>query len=163
MLSKDLSSGTITASDVSAKAQSYFAALYTNKDAQGVAISSATYTANNGNLGNTIQLTASGSINTDFMKILALFTPNPHQFDSMSFSATSTTAWGNVKMRVALVLDNTGSMVDNNKIVALRNAVAGSGGLIDQLSGLAQNPGDVYISVIPFAKVVIMPISCSAI
>ena len=30
----------------------------------------ATYTANNGNLGNTIQLTAHGSINTDFMKVL---------------------------------------------------------------------------------------------
>jgi hypothetical protein len=59
-----------------------------------------------------------------------------------------------VKMRVALALDNTGSMADNNKINALRNAVAGSGGLIDQLSALAKNPGDVYISVIPFAKVV---------
>ncbi len=66
----------------------------------------------------------------------------------------TTTAWGNVKMRVALALDNTGSMADNGKITALRNAVAGTGGLIDQLSALAQNPGDVYISVIPFAKVV---------
>jgi len=52
------------------------------------------------------------------------------------------------------VLDNTGSMAQNGKITALRNAVAGSGGLIDQLSGLAKNNGDVYISLIPFAKVV---------
>ena len=73
---------------------------------------------------------------------------------TMSFSTNSTTAWGNVKMRVALALDNTGSMAQNGKITALRNAVAGSGGLIDQLSGLAKNNGDVYISVIPFAKVV---------
>jgi hypothetical protein len=55
-------------------------------------------------------------------------------------------------MRVALVLDNTGSMAQFNKMPALQNAVAGTGGLIDQLSALAQNPGDVYISVVPFAK-----------
>ncbi len=75
-------------------------------------------------------------------------------FPTMGFSASSTTAWGNVKMRVALALDNTGSMAQDNKLPALQNAVAGSGGLIDQLSNLAKSPGDVYISVIPFAKVV---------
>jgi hypothetical protein len=75
-------------------------------------------------------------------------------FNTLGFRTTSTTAWGNVKMRVALVLDNTGSMAQNGKITALRNAVASSGGLIDQLSGLAKNNGDVYISLIPFAKVV---------
>jgi hypothetical protein len=75
-------------------------------------------------------------------------------FGTMGFGTTSTTAWGNVKMRVALALDNTGSMSSDGKITALRNAVAGTGGLIDQLSALAKNDGDVYISVIPFAKVV---------
>jgi len=82
---------------------------------------------------------------------MRLLSPN---LSTMNFTVGSTTAWGNVKMRVALALDNTGSMADNGKISALRNAVAGTGGLIDQLSALAQNPGDVYISVIPFAKVV---------
>jgi hypothetical protein len=57
-------------------------------------------------------------------------------------------------MRVALVLDNTGSMAQNNKIGALKTAVAGSGGLIDQLSALSHSSGDVYISIVPFAKVV---------
>ncbi len=130
-----------------ATAQNYFAALYTNKDAS-IAPITATYTANNGNLGNTIQLSANGSINTDFMKVLG------SNFGTMGFGTTSTTAWGNVKMRVALALDNTGSMSSDGKITALRNAVAGTGGLIDQLSALAKNNGDVYISVIPFAKVV---------
>ncbi len=40
-------------------------------------------------------------------------------------------------------------MRDNGKITALRNAVAGTGGLIDQLSALSKNNGDVYISVDP--------------
>jgi Flp pilus assembly protein TadG len=149
MLSKDISSGKI-ASDtttVLTTAQKYFTALYTNKDTT-VSQITGTYTPNNGSLGNTIAISAIGTINTDFMRVLGT------GFTQMSFSTNSTTAWGNVKMRVALVLDNTGSMADNGKITALRNAVAGSGGLIDQLSGLAHNNGDVYISVIPFAKVV---------
>jgi Flp pilus assembly protein TadG len=147
MLSKDLASGKISASDVTTTAQKYFGALYTNKDAT-IAPITATYTANNGNLGNTIQLTAHGSINTDFVKVLG------SNFATMGFGSTSTTAWGNVKMRVALALDNTGSMAQDGKITALRNAVASTGGLIDQLSGLAKNPGDVMISVIPFVKIV---------
>jgi Flp pilus assembly protein TadG len=154
MLSKDLSSGTITASQVPTAAQSYFTALYSNPDGKLVTTAgaigpvTATYTANNGQMGNTIQLSVTASVTTDFMKVLS------SSLSTMNFTVGSTTAWGNAKMRVALALDNTGSMADNNKITALRNAVAGTGGLIDQLSALAQNPGDVYISVIPFAKVV---------
>jgi Flp pilus assembly protein TadG len=145
MVSKDLSSGKITTSQISSSAQAYFSALYTNPEAQNVSLTTI-YTANNGNLGNTVQLTGSGKIVTDFMKIAG--------FPTLNFGTTSTTAWGNVKMRVALALDNTGSMAQDGKLTALIGAVAGSGGLIDQLSSLAKNNGDVYISMIPFAKVV---------
>lgn len=145
MLSKDLSSGKITASQVNSAAQAYFSGLFNQPNAKGITIT-ATYNPDNGNLGSTIAINASGSINTDFLNVVGV--------PSLPFSTFSTTAWGNVKMRVALALDNTGSMSDAGKITALRNAVAGSGGLIDQLSGLAKNPGDVLISVIPFAKVV---------
>jgi Mg-chelatase subunit ChlD len=48
---------------------------------------------------------------------------------------------------VALVLDNTGSMASNNKIGALQTAAKN---LVTQLSALAQNNGDVMISVVPF-------------
>ena len=58
---------------------------------------------------------------------------------------------GNTRMRVAMALDNTGSMAQNGKIGALQTA---SKNLIDQLSALAKNPGDVYVSIVPFAKVV---------
>jgi Flp pilus assembly protein TadG len=145
MISKDLSSGKISASQVSSTAQSYFTGLFNQPDATVVTFN-ATYDADNGNLGSTITLNGSGTIQTDFLGVLG--------FPKLGFTTSSTTAWGNVKMRVALALDNTGSMSQSGKITALRNAVAGSGGLIDQLSGLAKNQGDVLISVIPFAKVV---------
>jgi len=143
MVSKDLTSGVITASQVTAAAQNYFAALYTNKDAT-TQQPTATYTVGSGSVASTVLITVNGSIKTDFLNVAG--------FPTLPFSASSTATWGNVKMRVALVLDNTGSMSQDGKITALRNAVAGSGGLIDQLSALAKTPGDVYISVVPFAK-----------
>ena len=146
MLSKDLTMGNITAAQIPSKAQAYFNGLYTNKDGQGIAVS-ATYTTPTSNAAATILLSGSGHVKTTFLQAAGY--PS-----TMNFGTSSTTTWGNVKMRVALALDNTGSMQDNGKIVALRNAVAGSGGLIDQLSALSKNNGDVYISVIPFAKVV---------
>ena len=142
MLSKDLSSGVITPAQIATQAQADFNALYTNPDAQAVSIT-ATYTADAGSLGSTVQVNGSGYINTAFMKLAG--------FPTIPFGSSSTTAWGNVKMRVALALDNTGSMADNGKIAALRTAASN---LVDQLSALAKNPGDVYISVVPFAKVV---------
>src|SRR5262249_50865354 len=56
---------------------------------------------------------------------------------------------GNTRMRVAMVLDNTGSMADNNKIGALKAAATD---MIDTLSTYNKQDGDVYISIIPFAK-----------
>ena len=143
MVSKDLTSGVITPSGVTTAAQNYFAALYTNKDAT-TQQPTATYTVGSGSTASTVLITVNGSIKTDFLNVAG--------FPTLPFSASSTATWGNVKMRVALALDNTGSMAQNGKITALRNAVAGSGGLIDQLSALAKTPGDVYISVVPFAK-----------
>jgi Flp pilus assembly protein TadG len=140
MLSKDLSSGTITSSQISTKATAYFNALYHNTDAQNVAIT-ATYTAASGSNPANIKLDGTGKIITDFMKVVG--------FPDMNFNTSSTTAWGNVRMRVALVLDVTGSMADDGKMDALKPAAKA---LVDQLSALAQTNGDVYISIVPFAK-----------
>jgi Flp pilus assembly protein TadG len=139
MISKDLSQGIITPDQINTKAQAYFSALYNNKDAKSVTIS-ATYTANT-TMGSTVQVNGSGQITTDFLKVA--------NFPHLDFNTGATAAWGNVRMRVAMVLDNTGSMSQNGKIGALQTA---SKNLIDQVSALAKTPGDVYISIIPFAK-----------
>ena len=139
MVSKDLSQGIITTSQISSTAQAYFTALYTNPDAKSVSVS-ATYTASS-TLGSTIQINGSGSVTTDFMKVAG--------FPTMNINTSSTAAWGNVRMRVALALDNTGSMADDGKMPAMQSSAKS---LIDQLSALAKNSGDVYISIIPFAK-----------
>jgi Flp pilus assembly protein TadG len=152
MLSKDLTQGTIQPSDIPTKAQNYFNALFTDKTLP-ITIS-ANYTAASSSTAAKIVLGASGSIPTEFIRVLSRMLSGSSTYDNLALSTSSTTTWGNVKMRVALALDNTGSMAQDGKITALRNAVAASGGLIDQLSALSKSNGDVYISVIPFAKTV---------
>ena len=139
MLAKDLTDGVITTSQIAAKATSYFTALYTNTDAKSVVIS-AGYTPNTGK-GSTIQLTGSGTVDTDFMRVAG--------FPNLNFNTASTSLWGNTRMRVALVLDNTGSMASNGKMAALQKAATD---MIDKLAALNKTAGDVYISIIPFAK-----------
>ena len=84
MLSKDLSSGTINSSQVNTKATAYFTALYNNKDAQEVSIA-ATYTPASGTTPNKINVTGSGKITTDFMRVAG--------FPNMNFNTESTTSW----------------------------------------------------------------------
>ncbi|UPJ55899.1 pilus assembly protein [Bradyrhizobium sp. 192] len=140
MLSRDLSAGTITTSQISSKAQTYFNALFTNTTALPSVSVGATYNAST-NIGSTIQLTGTGTYTTSFMKIAG--------FPTLGIDTSSTSAWGLTRMRVALVLDNTGSMAQDGKMAAMQTAAKN---LVDQLSTLAKNTGDVYISIVPFAK-----------
>ena len=64
-------------------------------------------------------------------------------------SATSVSTWGNTRLRVALVLDNTGSMASAGKMAALKTA---SHNLLTQLKAAAIHPDDVYVSIVPFSK-----------
>jgi Flp pilus assembly protein TadG len=140
MVSKDLSQGIITTSDIATKAQSYFTALYTNKDAKSVSVS-ATYSAASSSTGSYVQVDGSGAVTTDFLKVAG--------FPTLNFNTSSTATWGSVRMRVAMALDNTGSMAQDGKMPAMQSAAKN---LVDQLSGLAKSNGDIYISIIPFAK-----------
>ena len=139
MLAKDLQDGTINTSQITQKAEDYFRALYTNPDAKSVTVN-ATYTAAAGN-GSKIVINGAGKIDTSFMKLVGI--------PDINFNTNATSAWGNVRMRVAMALDVTGSMKDDGKMGAMQTAAKS---LIDQLSPLAKNPGDIYISVVPFAK-----------
>jgi hypothetical protein len=70
-------------------------------------------------------------------------------FQKLDIGTSSTTTWGLQRMRVALALDVTGSMNDDGKMTAMKPAAKT---LIDKIAALGSNPGDIYISIIPFAK-----------
>ena len=88
-------------------------------------------------------MTGTTSVKTDFLSIKGF------GIDYIPVSASSTAAWSNARLRVALALDNTGSMAQSGKMAALKTAAKN---LIDQLAAASKNPGDVYVSIVPFSK-----------
>ena len=70
-------------------------------------------------------------------------------YKQLNINASSTTAWGSTRLRVALALDNTGSMADSGKMTALKSATKT---LLTQLKNAAATSADVYVSIIPFSK-----------
>jgi Flp pilus assembly protein TadG len=145
MIAKDLSSGTLKPADVSTKGLAYFTAMYVHKDAKNVK-ANATYTQASGRNGSTVMLSASADIKTEFMQIIG--------FPTMGFNTSSTSTWGNSLLRVALVLDNTGSMCPNGNCGKINDLKTASKNLVDKLGALAKASGDVMISVVPFASAV---------
>jgi len=142
MLAQDAAN--LTPAQLTTKAQSYFSGLYkASNGVSGVTVN-ATYTPNNGQ-GSTVLITAAANMPTEFMRIAGV--------TQMPLSTSSTSTWGNTKLRVALALDNTGSMAQAGKMTALQG---GAKNLIDSLSAQAINNGDVYISIVPFANEVNM-------
>ncbi|MCO5131256.1 MAG: pilus assembly protein [Xanthobacteraceae bacterium] len=140
MVSKDAQANPkMTADQATAAAQKYFNALYAKGGAGNVKVE-ATFTQNTGQ-GASVQVTANGLVTTDFMQLVGFY--------NIAIDARSQTKWGNTRMRVAMVLDNTGSMADNSKMTKMRSAAKD---MVDKLASFANAPGDVYISLIPFAK-----------
>ena len=70
--------------------------------------------------------TTTGGSQLDHHGVRPASTPTFMQRDGLSRASTSaassTVKWGNTRLRVALVLDNTGSMADDGKIDALKTA-----------------------------------------
>ncbi len=135
MLSK--TAATDSSSDLQTAATNTFNALFTRPDVKNVTVT-AGYSSTN---GSQIVLDGSATLNTNFLGVLGI--------DEINISATATSVWGNTRLRVALVLDNTGSMSSANKMTALKTA---SQNLLTQLHAAAVNAEDVYVSIIPFNK-----------
>jgi Flp pilus assembly protein TadG len=128
-------------------AQQYFTANYTASSSFGTpsAVSMTTSADANGNTTG-VGLSSSVQMPTTLMNIVGIKT--------LPVGYTSQVSWGQTKLWVSLVLDNTGSMTQTDstgtsKISALKTA---TNNLLTTLKGVAQNPGDVEVALIPFSK-----------
>lgn len=96
----------------------------------------------------TVVVSASATIDTSFYSFLGAS-------QAQTVKVTSTTNWGTNRLRVAVVLDTTGSMDERGsrdtktKMDSLKIATID---LLSQLKSIALNPGDVYVSIIPFSR-----------
>jgi hypothetical protein len=70
--------------------------------------------------------------------------------NSLSIDVSSTVRWGNTRLRVALVLDVTGSMASDGKIAALKTQPR----IFWPNFRAPRQNGDVLVSIIPFARTV---------
>jgi Flp pilus assembly protein TadG len=125
-----------TTTDLKGAAKAYFVALLNDPKVAGT-IDDVVYTPGSSSL----TVKGSATLQTDFMGIVG--------FPQLNITSSSTVKWGNTRLRVALVLDTTGSMSSAGKISALQSATKS---LLTQLQNAATAPEDVYVSIIPFSK-----------
>ena len=131
------SAATMSSEQLQAAAQSYFTALLVSSEAKDVTLS----TSYSSSAGSSVYLQGSAKIDTVFMDMFG--------YHDLEIGASTTTKWGSTRLRVALVLDNTGSMDHDGKIDALKVATKN---LLTQLKEAATVNGDVYVSIVPFVK-----------
>jgi Flp pilus assembly protein TadG len=134
MLSKEAPS--LTSTQMTQKANDYFNAMFTRPEALNT-----TLALNYNATGDSLTLSGSANVNTTFTRVIGK--------TQMAIGSSTTVKWGMSRLRVALVLDNTGSMADAGKITALKTATKN---LLTMLQSAAANNGDVYVSIIPFSK-----------
>ncbi len=135
MLSKTAQSQ--TAAQLQTSAEAYFRANFNHPDVTQptiVATYSATPTP-------TVTISGATSVNPFFMGIMGV--------DKIDVAANTTVKWGNTKLRVALALDVTLSMLSAGKMTAMKTAAKS---FLTQMQAAATNNGDVYASIIPFNK-----------
>jgi Flp pilus assembly protein TadG len=137
MLSKSASS--LSAAQLQSAAQTYVSGVFNRPEATNLNVA-ASYTTSGGS-----QVTVNGSVSvaTYLMQVLG--------YNSITVTGTSTTRWGMSNLRVALVLDNTGSMAQGGKMPALQ---AASHQLLQQLQNASTTPGAVQVAIIPFTTAV---------
>lgn len=138
----------LSADQIKVLANAYFAANYTADSSFGP-MPTVDVTQGNGS----VTLTTSIQMPTTLMRVAKI--------DSLTVGYSSKVVWGQTKLWVSLVLDNTGSMCEPDsqpcpsdtstdiKINALKSA---SHSLLTTLQNASANPGDVMVSIVPFAK-----------
>jgi Flp pilus assembly protein TadG len=141
MMSK--TAATLSDQDMQAQALKIFKASFNQPDATVTSFTAA-YTSSG---GSKVALTGEANVPTTFIQVLKLV--GLDSADNVTVKAESTSTWGNSRLRVALVLDNTGSMSQFSKMTALKTATQN---LLTQFKNAAVNDGDVYVSIIPFTK-----------
>lgn len=136
MLSKEAKG--MTPAALEQKATQYFNANFSRPEVSSVQVTQQLTEPEQGTF--LLKVTGSGSIEPVFTKILGQ--------TQLNFSASAEAQWGIKKLNLALVLDNTGSMSSSGKMTNLKSAAHN---LLNTLQTAAKQPGDVMVSIVPFA------------
>lgn len=127
----------LTAAQLNTRATQVFNVNFPSSNASNVSVS-ATFTQTNGAV---IAASASGTVPMTFLNLVGI--------SSQTLAVESKSAWSSKRLRVALALDNTGSMAYSNKMTSLKTA---TNNLLDQLQAQSTTSGDILVSIIPFNR-----------
>jgi Flp pilus assembly protein TadG len=126
-------------------AQKYFDANYKGDASYGtpvLSIGDTDYSA-----AGSVKITATDTMPTTLMKIAG--------FQTIPISTATTVVWGQNKLWVALVLDNSGSMAQGDSSGSKMDALHNAGTqLLTTLQNASASPGDVQVSIVPFDRTV---------
>jgi len=133
----------LTDAQMQAEAQNYFNANYKTDAAYGTPAAVTVVKS-----GQQVTVSTSVPMPTTLINVAGIHT--------VTVAASSTVVWGQNKLWVSLVLDNTGSMTQadstgTTKIAALQTATHQ---LLDLLKNASSTAGDVRAAIIPFSKTV---------
>ena len=131
----------LTTAQMQTLAQQYFNANYRQNSDYGTPVA-VTVTKS----GQVVTVATSCAMPTTLLQVAGLST--------LTINATSSVTYGQTKLWVSLVLDNTGSMVQSDgtglsKMSALKSA---SHSLLSMLQGATSTDGDIQVAIIPFAR-----------
>ena len=131
----------LTQSQMQTLAQQYFNANYKIDSSYGTP-TTVTVTVS----GQSVQVACNDPMPTTLLQVVG--------YNSYTIAAQSTVVWGQQKLWVSLVLDNTGSMTQTDgtgtsKIAALKSATHQ---LLTMLQNASTTAGDVQVAIIPFAR-----------
>ena len=135
-LSRNPNITTMNQSQIETAAKAAFEANFNDPN-----VSSVTLTPVYSKDGPSVTMTGTATVPMTFMTVLGI--------NHLDVGAQSVAIWGHQRLRVALVLDNTGSMKDDGKMTALKKATHN---LLDQLKAAVTKTEDVYVSIVPFSK-----------
>jgi Flp pilus assembly protein TadG len=129
-MAKDIAN---VSSHLQQSAATWFSGSFNSPQAQNVNV-----TASQDPASSSVTVSATATVSTNFVGMMGIKSINV---------GVSSTATSGLKLQVALVLDNTGSMGGYGKMQSL---IAASHSLLNQLQSAATNPGDVQVAIIPF-------------
>jgi Flp pilus assembly protein TadG len=136
LLSRDAQS--MSTAVLASKASAYFNTMFHRPEALDVQVTPHFSNPQEGSF--VLKIDASATVNTLFWRLLGQ--------DQVNIGASGEVVWGIKKLNLALALDNTGSMASSNKMTALKEAAHN---LLDTLQQAEKAPGDIKVSIIPFA------------
>jgi uncharacterized protein YegL len=128
---------TLQPAEIGARAAVHFRAVFHRTDVQNITLAHEFVSPQQGSFS--LKLSATGNVPMIFAGVFGQ--------SQVAVSAASEVVWGIKKLNLALALDNTGSMT-SSKMSALKTAAHN---LLDTLKAAEKVPGDIKVSIIPFA------------